>query len=110
MCAAATKTLGRDDPGTLTNSSPIGYGRVGPGAIIDLARLVTDSVRLLGPEHPDTLNTRGSLATVRGGCGDVARAVAETEQLLRDRTRVLGPDHPDTRTCRENLAYWRARA
>lgn len=47
-----------------------------------------------GPDHSETLITCGSLATVRGACGDVARAVAETEQLLQDRTRVLGPDHP----------------
>ncbi|MFJ5967778.1 tetratricopeptide repeat protein, partial [Streptomyces sp. NPDC093060] len=61
----------------------------------------------LGPDHPDTLTARSSLAWWRGEAGDAAGAAAAFEQLLADRMRVLGEDHPDTLTARNNLARWR---
>ncbi|MFC6094694.1 FxSxx-COOH system tetratricopeptide repeat protein [Saccharothrix lopnurensis] len=64
----------------------------------------------LGPDHPDTLNTRSKLAYWRGEAGDQAGAVAGVEALLADRLRVLGPDHPDTLNTRGKLAYWRGAA
>ena len=72
--------------------------------------LLADFLRVLGPDHPDTLTTRGNLAGFRGGAGDPAGAVAEYQALLADFLRVLGPDHPDTLTARDNLARWRGEA
>ncbi|WP_322751715.1 MULTISPECIES: helix-turn-helix transcriptional regulator, partial [unclassified Frankia] len=64
----------------------------------------------LGPDHPDTLNTRNNLAYLRGKAGDPGGAAAATEALLADYLRVLGDDHPDTLNTRHNLARWRGQA
>jgi hypothetical protein len=69
-----------------------------------LWRLFPDRLRVLGPDHPDTLAIRGNLARWRGEAGDPAGAAAAFENLLADYLRVLGPDHPDTGTIRHNLA------
>ncbi|MFI9008856.1 tetratricopeptide repeat protein, partial [Actinosynnema sp. NPDC053489] len=57
-------------------------------------------MRILGPDHPDTLTTRGNLAFWRGRAGDPAGAAQATAELLTDHLRILGPDHPDTLTTR----------
>jgi hypothetical protein len=75
-----------------------------------LEQLLTDRLRVLGPDHPNTLTTRHNLARWRGQAGDPAGAATAFEQLLTDRLRVLGPDHPDTLTTRHNLANWRSKA
>ena len=62
--------------------------------------------RALGPDHPDTLNTRSNIAYWTGQCGDAAGALRLSRELLPDRERVLGPDHPDTLMTRSNIAYW----
>jgi hypothetical protein len=69
--------------------------------------MVADFLRVLGPDHPDTLTVRDNLAYRRGQAGDLAGAAAAFEQLLADRLRVFGPDHPDTLTTGDSLAYWR---
>ena len=74
------------------------------------ADLHADALRVLGPDHPDTLTTRHNLARWRGQAGDPAGAAAMFEALLADRLRVLGQDHPNTLTTRHNLAYWRGQA
>ena len=61
---------------------------------------------MLGPDHPDTLTTRGNIASWTGECGDAAGALRLFRELLPDRERVLGPDHPDTLTTRNNIASW----
>ncbi|MEU8004405.1 tetratricopeptide repeat protein [Catellatospora sp. NPDC049111] len=71
--------------------------------------MLVDFLRVLGPDDPDTLVTRGNLAYWRGEAGDAAGAVAAYEQLLDDQLRVLGPDHPNTLATRNNLAGWRGR-
>ncbi|WBB95265.1 FxSxx-COOH system tetratricopeptide repeat protein [Solwaraspora sp. WMMA2080] len=75
-----------------------------------LEQLLTGMSRLLGPDHPDILATRGYLARWWGEAGDPAGAAVAFEQLLTDRLRVLGPDHPDTLTTRHNLAYSQGKA
>ena len=72
--------------------------------------LRTAATHRLGPDHPDTLASRGNLARWRGEAGDPAGAAAAFELLLADRLRVLGPDHPDTLATRGNLARWRGEA
>ena len=61
----------------------------------------------IGPDHPDTLDSRSNLARVLATRADRARleeAEAEYRAVLEARTRVLGPDHPDTLDSRGNLA------
>ncbi|MGL5824478.1 MAG: tetratricopeptide repeat protein, partial [Nocardioides sp.] len=72
--------------------------------------LLTDQLRVLGPDHPHTLTTRSHLAGLRGQAGDTAGATTAFEELLTDQLRVLGPDHPHTLTTRSHLASWRRRA
>lgn len=71
-----------------------------------LARLRDVQSRLLGPEAPETLGTRFSIAKWIGEAGDARRAVKLHESLLADRLRLLGPDHRDTLTSRWHVAYW----
>jgi len=80
------------------------------GAVTALEQLLTDQLRILGPDHPDTLTIRGELASWRGKAGDPTGAVTAFEQLLTDQLRILGPDHPDTLTIRGELASWRSKA
>jgi hypothetical protein len=64
----------------------------------------------LGPDHRDTLATRGGQARWRGEAGDPAGATTATEQLLIDYLRAFGPDDRDTLATRGNLAHWRGEA
>jgi tetratricopeptide (TPR) repeat protein len=66
--------------------------------------LLADQERILGPDHPDTLTSRGSLALAYRAAGRVAEAIPLYERTLADSERVLGPGHPDTLTSRANLA------
>ncbi|MEU7889852.1 tetratricopeptide repeat protein, partial [Microbispora bryophytorum] len=64
-------------------------------AIALLEQTLTDSQRVLGPDHPDTLTSRNNLAGAYQAVGDLTRAIALLEQTLTDSERMLGPDHPD---------------
>ncbi len=81
-------------------------GRGGAGARDQFAALLPIRERVLGPEHPDTLTTRGNLARRIGVAGDAAGARDQFAALLPIRERVLGPEHPDTLTTRANLGYF----
>ncbi|KLL12372.1 hypothetical protein FrCorBMG51_04985 [Protofrankia coriariae] len=65
---------------------------------------LTDRLRILGPDHPDTLTTRNNLASAYQTAGRLGEAIGLFEQTLTDRLRVLGPDHPQVVTIRRNLA------
>ena len=84
------------------------------GQVADAARhfllLAENIAHHLGPDHPDTLTARNSLAYWRGEAGDVAGAAAAFADLLEDAVRMLGPDHLVTLAARHNLATWRGRA
>jgi tetratricopeptide (TPR) repeat protein len=73
-------------------------------------RLVAARERALGPDHPDTLNSRNSLAIGYRAAGRFDEAIRLDQQVLAARERVQGPDHPDTLLSRGNLAnaYWGA--
>ena len=58
--------------------------------------LLADRERMLGADHPDTLQTRNNLANAYQAAGRTAEAITLHEQTLADRERVLGADHPDT--------------
>jgi hypothetical protein len=60
--------------------------------------------RRLGPDHPDTLSSRNSLAIAYRDAGRTTEAITMHEQTLTAYQRVLGPDHPHTLNSRNNLA------
>jgi hypothetical protein len=66
---------------------------------------LSHSCRVLGTDHPDTLRTRGNIASWTGRCGDSARALRLYRELLSARMRVLGTDHPDTVNTRQDIAH-----
>jgi tetratricopeptide (TPR) repeat protein len=66
--------------------------------------LIADLERVLGPDHPDTLNARNSLAVAYQAAGRTADAIPLFEHVLVAQQRVLGPKHPDTLTSQNNLA------
>ena len=61
-------------------------------------------MRLLGPDHPETLTTRSHLAAAHESAGDMATAITQYEQAHSDRVRVLGQDHQQTILSRISLA------
>ena len=73
-------------------------------------RMVEARERVLGPEHPRTLGTRGNLARWTGEAGDPAAARDLFTALLPVYERVLGPEHQYTLTTRGNLARWTGEA
>ena len=121
LLADRVRVLGPDHPDTLrTRGSMASWGgeagrvrdvREGLALAEDawerLDVLLADQVRVLGPNYPDTLRTRWSLACWRGEAGSAQDAVEQLEVLLRDQVRVMSPDHPDTLKTRANLAIWR---
>ena len=73
-------------------------------AIILFEQTLADSERILGPDHPDTLDSRNNLASAYQNSGRLEQAIPLFEQNLADRERILGPDHPGTLISRNNLA------
>ncbi|MFE2929015.1 tetratricopeptide repeat protein [Streptomyces goshikiensis] len=67
-------------------------------------------MRILGPEHLDTLSSRSSLAKWQGESGDAPGAAALLAELLAHYVRVLGPDHPNTLAVRNDVSRWPERA
>ncbi len=79
--------------------------RDSPSVAVSLGEDVASArERLLGPEHSETLASRGNLARAYQAAGRTADAIALNEQTLTACERVLGPDHPDTLASRNNLA------
>ncbi|MFG3046983.1 tetratricopeptide repeat protein [Streptomyces sp. NPDC048241] len=60
--------------------------------------------RVLGASHPDTLTSRGNLASAYASVGDVGRAIPLMEAALAENERVLGDADPTTLSTRNNLA------
>jgi tetratricopeptide (TPR) repeat protein len=79
-------------------------GDSAPQAIEIAEDLAENCASILGPDHPDTLCTRGNLANAYQAAGRTAEAITLNEQNLADFQRVLGPDHPHTLGTRHNLA------
>ena len=73
-------------------------------AITTGTRTLADRQRVLGADHPDTLNSRNTLAYCYQSAGRPEQAIGLYEQTLADSERVLGADHPDTLNSRNNLA------
>jgi tetratricopeptide (TPR) repeat protein len=73
-------------------------------AILIGEKLVADQEQALGPDHPDTLTSRGNLANAYQAAGRTAEAITLHEQNLAAREQILRANHPDTLTSRNNLA------
>jgi tetratricopeptide (TPR) repeat protein len=73
-------------------------------AVEVLGPVIETRQRVLGPEHPDTLDSRNNLAIVLDEQGKHAEAEKEQRAVLAIEERVLGPEHPDTLGSRNNLA------
>ena len=79
----------------------------------DLFQLIADAHRedgAYGPEHPDTLAARASLARWTGEAGDAAGARDQYAALVPVEERALGPEHPETLITRTSLARWTGQA
>jgi hypothetical protein len=61
---------------------------------------------VLGPEHRDTLATRGNIAHWTGETGDRVEALRLFLELRPILERVTGPEHPDMLSNRANIAAW----
>src|SRR5216683_1039133 len=63
---------------------------------------------VLGPKHPDTLNSMNDLADALNHDGHYAEAVKLNRETLEIRHHVLGPENPDTLNSMDNLgdALW----
>jgi len=73
-------------------------------AIALLDRALTDSRRILGDDHPDTLAATNNLAGAYQAAGNLTGAITLLEEAHLDMRQILGPDHPDTLTTTNNLA------
>ncbi|GAB3849074.1 tetratricopeptide repeat protein [Dactylosporangium cerinum] len=90
QCAWAGDAL--HEAGDLTRAVPV------------LTHTLTDRLRVLGADHPDTLASRSNLAGAYQQAGRLAEAIDLYNAVLADSERVLGIDHPDTMISRNNLA------
>ena len=63
-----------------------------------------DCNRILGVEHPDTIDAMAHLALTYGHLGKYTEAEQLEIQVLDARNRILGVEHPDTIKAMVNLA------
>jgi hypothetical protein len=61
--------------------------------------------RVMGPEHPHTLNSMSNLAAAYGNQGRLMEAEKLEVQVIDARKKVLGPEHPSTLTSMWNLSH-----
>jgi tetratricopeptide (TPR) repeat protein len=66
--------------------------------------VIEERVRVLGPEHPGTLDSRNRLIYALIGQTKYAEAEAEARQVLKLREKILGLEHVDTIASRYSLA------
>ena len=85
---------------TLHDATSLGMSQLALG----LTDSVTRACNALGPDHPDTLASRNSLAGAYRDAGRLDKAITLYEQILEDSINVLGTDHPSTLTSHFNLA------
>nr|POE94467.1 vegetative incompatibility protein het-e-1 [Quercus suber] len=73
-------------------------------AVVTQVRTLEIRKTLLGPEHPTTLRSMCTLASVLWKQGKYHEAAAMDRQTLARREKVLGSEHPDTLMSMNNLA------
>ncbi|KIJ91491.1 hypothetical protein K443DRAFT_114957 [Laccaria amethystina LaAM-08-1] len=71
-------------------------------------KVLDERNKILGVEHPDTINAMASLAATYRNLGKYTEAEKLEIQVLDARNRILGVEHPDTIGAMANLAvtYW----
>lgn len=70
-----------------------------------IQRKVLDVIsKSLGPEHPDTLASKDSLALILQAQGDLKGVEEMQREVLDARIRTQGPDSPDVLASKNNLA------
>ncbi|SIA68957.1 tetratricopeptide repeat protein [Mycobacteroides abscessus subsp. abscessus] len=84
-------------------SAYVSAGRLNDATLL-FEQILTNRVRILGNDHPDTLISRDNLAGAYEADGRLNEAITLYEQTLADSTRILGNDHPNTLASRNNLA------
>ena len=62
--------------------------------------------RVLGPEHPDTLDSLDSYASALARSGQIDEGITHERECLNARRRTLGPRHPETLVSMGNLGYF----
>jgi tetratricopeptide (TPR) repeat protein len=67
-------------------------------------QVLSDRLRIVGADDPDSLGSRDHLAVAYRYAGRLAEAIELHEQVVADSPRVLGADHPNTLNSRNNLA------
>jgi len=72
-------------------------------------QVLNTRMRLLGPEHPDTLRAMNNLAMTLSQQGEMVNARKLQEQVVEARVRLLGQEHPETLDAVNNLAQMRDR-
>jgi hypothetical protein len=65
--------------------------------------------RILGAEHPDTLQDMKNLASTWKKCGQETRAIRLLEECVLLRKRILGDGHPKSVSSSQKLARWKAK-
>jgi len=75
-----------------------------PKALPSLEQSVATRRRLLGEEHPETLDAMAALAFIYRTQGRLEEAERLDRRVLEARRRVLGEDHPDTLETMTELA------
>jgi len=106
--AAALTNQQRDPAGWARLQNRIAYVFIDQGHYFEAETILRDVVitleRVLGLEHPDTLDSRNNLATALDQQGKYAEAEAEYRAVLKLQEKALGTEHPDTLSGRNNLA------
>ena len=70
-----------------------------------MLRVLDARERTQGLEHPDTLSTKGDIASIYASQGRYADALALHLRTLEAQERTLGPDHHDTLTSLNGLGW-----
>ncbi|CUS15401.1 unnamed protein product, partial [Tuber aestivum] len=60
--------------------------------------------KVLGPDHPDTLESLNNLALVLRNQGKYGESEGMHRRAIEGFEKVLGPDHPNTLKSLNNLA------
>ncbi|HYI57084.1 MAG TPA: BTAD domain-containing putative transcriptional regulator [Microlunatus sp.] len=101
------RVLGPLDPNTLRARNNRAYFLTDHAAAFEeFSRLLTVRLEVLGPDHSDTLATRGNLANRRGMLGDPAGAAEDFASVVADQERVLGRENRFALLCRGYQARW----
>ena len=74
-------------------------------AIQTFKSILSDRSRSLGPYHPDTLRTQGSLANCYRAIGDLEKSLRLHGENLRLRKRILGVQDLSTIASAKNVHF-----